>query len=106
MQKTVALSILATTVIPSVTRPRVGRLRVEAPAAVYERISGTRLVCPGGGRYVRNDAWRSMESTAFGHPGEPKEGPPDLLPFAGWASGSFGLTFEDDGLRAACELRR
>lgn len=76
------------------------------PAAVYERLSGSRLVCPGGGRYVWNETWKTMESTAFGHPGEPKEGPRDLLPFAGWAFGSFGLTFEDDGLRAACELRR
>jgi hypothetical protein len=76
------------------------------PVESHEIVFGIRLVCPGGGRYAWNEAWKTMESTAFGHPGEPKEGPKDVLPFAGWRSGRFGLTFEKDGLRAACELLR
>ena len=52
--------------------------------------------------YIR----KTMESAAYGHPGEPKEGPEDALPFAGWRSGRFGLTFEKDGLRARCELAK
>jgi hypothetical protein len=76
------------------------------PVEVHERILGTQLVCPGGGRYAWNEEWKTMESTAFGHPGQPKEGPAEILPFAGWRSGRFGLTLEEDGLRAACELLR
>jgi len=83
------------------------RLFPEAdPVAVHEKVFGVRLVCPGGGTYVWNAAWRTMESTAYGHPGEPKDGPEDVLPFAGWRCGRFGLTFEKEGLRAACELQK
>jgi len=47
-----------------------------------------------------------MESTVYGHPGEPKPGPgvpPALLDFA---RGAFGLTFENQGLRARVSLER
>jgi hypothetical protein len=76
------------------------------PVELHLKLSGVQLVCPGGGRYAWNDGWKTMESTAFGHPGEPKEGPADVLPFAGFLKGNFGLTFEKEGLRAACELSR
>jgi hypothetical protein len=76
------------------------------PAALHERIWHTRLVCPGGGQYVWNEAWQTMESSVYGHPGEPKAGPaaePELLDFR---FANFGLTFEGDGLRARLTLDR
>ena len=45
------------------------------PVAVHERVWKIRLICPGGGRYVWNDEWQTMESTVYGHPGQPKAGP-------------------------------
>jgi hypothetical protein len=76
------------------------------PIALHERLWGAKLTCPGGGRYVWNDRWQTMESTAYGHPGEPKVGndvPPQLRDFQG---ARFGLTFEEQGLRAKAELKR
>jgi hypothetical protein len=76
------------------------------PVGVHERVWHERLICPGGGQYVWNDAWRTMESTVYGHPGEPKPGPqipPELLNFR---FANFGLTFEEQGLRARLTLDR
>jgi tetratricopeptide (TPR) repeat protein len=78
----------------------------EDPVVVHERLWHTKLVCPGGGKYVWNDEWKTMESTAYGHPGQPKDGPwasAAMLPFE---NANFGLTFEDNGLRAKMELTR
>lgn len=74
------------------------------PVAVHEAAWGMRLVCPGGGQYVWNDRWHTMESTAHGHPGDPKPGPelPDVL--QGLSAARFGLTFGDGGLRGRVEL--
>jgi hypothetical protein len=47
-----------------------------------------------------------MASTIYGHPGEPKEGPPAPPVLSSFAAGSFGLTFENQGLRARAELAR
>ncbi|HKD37990.1 MAG TPA: hypothetical protein VKB78_14355, partial [Pirellulales bacterium] len=75
------------------------------PIAVHERFFQTRLVCPGGGKYVWNEQWRTMESTVFGHPGEPKAGIAAPI-FAGFSDMNIGLTFEDRGLRARIDLER
>jgi len=70
------------------------------PVAVHEQLWQVRLLDPAGGRYVWNEAYQTMESTTFGHPSEPRQfnGLPaqarDLL------RASFGVTFDDDGLRA------
>jgi hypothetical protein len=78
----------------------------ESPVAFHERFWKTRLVCPGGGRYVWNEEWQTMESTVYGHPGEPKAGPPGP-PFLTTArSANFGMTFENGGLRARLEIER
>jgi hypothetical protein len=47
-----------------------------------------------------------MESTAFGHAGEPKDGPdvPPVLDEFGFLNA--GIAFESDGLRARIELTR
>ena len=78
----------------------------EDPLAVHERFWQTKLVCPGGGEYVWNEAWQTMESTVYGHPGEPKTGPawPPVLDTL--SAVAFGITFEHQGLRARATLER
>ncbi len=76
------------------------------PVAVHERIFGERLRCPSGGEYVWNDAWKTMESTVYGSPAEPRS---DLELPPSWKEilkARFGLTFEEDGLRARAEVER
>jgi hypothetical protein len=77
------------------------------PVAVHEQLWGVRLVCPGGGQYVWNEEWQTMESTIYGHPGAPTHGPSLLRkPLSDFTFGNFGLTFEDGGLRAKGTLYR
>lgn len=97
------------------------------PVAFHELEWGTRLVCPGGGAYVWNEEHQTMESTAYGHPADPREGPSlppavgslELMDF-GLAFESFRMTRPEDragerrgrwlnelrGLRAQIRLRR
>ena len=74
--------------------------------ALHQKLWQTRLVCPGGGSYRWNEEWQTMESTVYGHPGEPEEGPPSPPQLAGIVSGNFGVTFEHGGLRARAVLER
>jgi hypothetical protein len=74
------------------------------PVAVHEAVWGTTLVDPGGGRYTWNARWATMESTVFGHPGEPRVGPGIALPTDRFGSLGLGLDFEDRGLRARTEV--
>ena len=76
------------------------------PVALHEKFFQTRLVCPGGGKYVWNDKWQTMESTVYGHPGEPKKGPDVPFVLSGFSDFNFGLTFEEHGLRARLDLPR
>ena len=76
------------------------------PLALHERIWRQRLVCPGGGKYVWNDEWQTMESTVYGHPGQPKTGPAAPRELLNFRFANFGLTFEDQGLRARITLDR
>jgi hypothetical protein len=78
----------------------------EDPVEVHRRIWHTELVCPGGGRYVWNEKWQTMESTVYGHPGQPKPGvsvPPTFLDIE---RANFGLTLENRSLRAAFVIER
>ncbi len=68
------------------------------PVKLHEQLWGMKLLCPGGGSYVWNDSWHTMESTVFGHPGQPKTNPAG--PFPGLTGVNLGLTFENDGLSA------
>ncbi len=74
------------------------------PVAVHREVWGVTLVCPGGGSYVWNDTWHTMESTAFGHPGAPKPGPELPQALTGLAGARFGITLGDGGLRGRVEL--
>lgn len=76
------------------------------PVEFHREFWQQRLVCPGGGKYVWNEEYQTMESTVYGHPAVPKTGPglpPTLTQFE---HGDFGLTFEEDGLRARVQLKR
>jgi hypothetical protein len=74
------------------------------PVKLHETLWGTRLLCPAGGRYVWNEKWHTMESTAFGHPGEPKMAA--VTPLVGLTAVNLGVTFEHQGLSAKGMLER
>jgi len=76
------------------------------PMAVHEELWHTRLLCPGGGEYVWNEEWQTMESTVYGHPWNPKLGPRVPLGLLELLHADFGLSFEADGLRASAVLQR
>jgi hypothetical protein len=78
----------------------------EDPVAVHERLWGVRLLCPGGGTYRWNAEAGTVESSVYGHPGTPKAGPLSPVDALGIERGDFGLTFEDEGLRARAVLDR
>lgn len=74
------------------------------PVALHEQLWGTRPIDPGGGRYVWNPGWATMESTTFSHPGKPGAGSAMNSPLSRFGSVNFGLGFEDGGLRARAEV--
>jgi hypothetical protein len=74
------------------------------PVKLHEQLWGVKLICPGGGTYVWNEKWHTMESTVFGHPGEPKSGTPSLL--SKITGGNLGVTFENQGLSARAVINR
>jgi hypothetical protein len=76
------------------------------PVKLHEQFWNTTLLCPGGGHYVWNDQWQTMESTVYGHPAQPKSGPEKMLPVANVKSANLGLTFENQGLSAKAILER
>ncbi len=76
------------------------------PVELHERVWHLRLICPGGGRFVWNEDFRTMESTVYGHPGAPKAGPAVPPALGQLRSADFGLTFENQGLRARAVLKR
>ena len=76
------------------------------PLKVHERWWGARLICPAGGTYSWNAAEGTVESSALGHPGDPRPFTPTLGQLRQIRHARFGLTFEDDGLRARVEITR
>ncbi|MEN6625646.1 MAG: hypothetical protein ABFD69_05385 [Candidatus Sumerlaeia bacterium] len=78
----------------------------ESPVAFHERVAGCRLLDPAGGSYVWNAKDHTMESSVYGHPGRPKNGPESPAPLASARALAMGLTFEKDGLRAQASLDR
>jgi hypothetical protein len=78
----------------------------EDPVAVHEQFWQTRLLCPGGGQYVWSEPWQTMESTVYGCPAAPRVGPAAPPVLETFAYGNFGVTFEEQGLRARLSLER
>jgi hypothetical protein len=76
------------------------------PQSLHERLWQERLLDPAGGRYVWNEKWQTMESTVYGHPGEPKPGPRRPSALNGLNSASLGVTFEEQGLRGRVQIER
>jgi hypothetical protein len=76
------------------------------PVEVHRAVWAVEPICPGGGKYVWNEKHRTMESTVYGHPGEPKHGPAAPPVLSSFATANFGLTLENGGLRAQVTLRR
>ena len=76
------------------------------PVKLHEQLWQRRLICPGGGQYRWNEKWQTMESTVYGHPGEPKQGTSLPIALQSVSGGNFGLTFEENGLRARVELQQ
>jgi hypothetical protein len=76
------------------------------PVALHEKFWNVRLTCPGGGEYIWNPNWRTMQSTAFGHPGEPKRERLKQSRLEQVRSLNFGVTFENQGLRAKAVIAR
>ena len=76
------------------------------PVRMHREHWGIELRCPGGGKYVWSEAWQTMASTEYGHPGAPKSGPKFPAVVRQIGSANFGLTFEHKGLRARMELQR
>lgn len=74
------------------------------PVVLHEQFWQRRLICPGGGEYRWNDDWQTMESTVYGHPGEPQDGPRTPPSLSALSFANFGITFEEHGLRARVEL--
>jgi len=76
------------------------------PVVFHQQYWHTRLVCPGGGAYVWDEEFGTMASTVFGCPARPKM--PDKLPgiLEKMTEAAFGMTFEDDGLRARAAIGR
>ncbi len=76
------------------------------PVDFHQRFWQTKLVCPGGGDYVWNEKFKTMESTIFGSPARPRLKKKMSTPLTQIKEAEFGLTFEDDGLRARADLTR
>jgi hypothetical protein len=76
------------------------------PIQLHERFWQSRLICPGGGNYVWNAEYQTMESTIYGHPGRPKTGPPMPAILRTILGANFGVDFENNGLRARAMLDR
>jgi hypothetical protein len=82
------------------------RYHETSPVAFHQRFWQTKLVCPGGGEYVWNEEFQTMESTVYGHPGQPRPPRTSVNILSDITSANFGLTFENDGLRAQAKMTR
>lgn len=81
------------------------RFGVKDPVAFHEKLWQVKLLCPGGGHYVWNEEYQTMESSVFGHPAAPTAVAEAPDPLARVESIAGGMTFEDDGLRARVTVR-
>ena len=82
------------------------RFPSEDPVKLHEALWHVKLVCPGGGDYVWNEKWQTMESTVYGHPGEPRHPRQRASPLQKFSAANLGLTFENEGLSAKVVLTK
>lgn len=61
---------------------------------------------PSGTEYKWNENWRTVESTLFGHPGQPKLPSGLQTPLTHIQQADLGITFEEDGLRSIIKVQR
>jgi hypothetical protein len=78
----------------------------EDPVELHRKFWHRRLVCPGGGEYRWNEELQTMESTVFGCPAAPRDGPTLPAAIKQIKSANLGLSFETNGLRARIQLER
>ena len=76
------------------------------PVELHQQFWQRRLVCPGGGEYRWNEEFQTMESTVYGSPAAPRTGPGLPAAINSIKSASFGLTFEENGLRTTFQLQK
>jgi hypothetical protein len=81
------------------------RFPEQDPMMVQQRLWGTRLVSPGGGGYEWDGNLRTMTSTLYGNPADPKA-PPGADPLSSIRSGDLGVTLAEQGLRARAVIER
>ena len=80
-------------------------LKKNDPLSYHQRVWQTELLCPGGGKYMWNEKYKTYESTAFGHPAKPKS--PETFSILGnWNEVNLGITFENDGLRVQATITK
>ena len=78
------------------------RYPAKDPIELHREFWQRTLICPGGGQYVWNAETRQIESTVYGSPANPKMPAKTPIPkiLKDLKAGEFGVSFEDDGLRA------
>jgi hypothetical protein len=74
------------------------------PTKLEEQLWGTRLLDPAAGQYIWNEKYQTMESPTYGQPASPKDGPTEINNWTELKKAAFGLTFEDQGVRARAQL--
>ncbi len=76
------------------------------PVEVHRTLWGSRLVSPGGGTYAWDDGLKMMVSTLYGSPAAPRKGPDAVDLSSAFRAGDFGVTLEEQGLRARVVVDR
>ena len=74
------------------------------PIELHEQLWHVRLIDPAGGKYVWNEQLRTMQSSVYGSPEEPKPGPDSPGILQQFVEGNFGVDFEDKGIRAKANV--
>lgn len=76
------------------------------PVEVHAELWGERLLCPGGGVYRWNEEWKTMESSVYGCPEVPLDKYQIPASLHALQRGDFGLTLQDNALRARVVIER
>mgnify|MGYP005845899741 CR=1 FL=1 len=69
------------------------------PGAWHAKMFHEQIHCPGGRGYRWNPEHHTMESVAYGHPGDPRNKPYNRKKSEPFSAFDVSLTFEHDGLR-------